>query len=164
MTNPVRKHYSITIKDLYKEYKDKKKEEGFLVSEIIPYKKYRKIVEKFFAGAFEKMIKERAVLLFPYKIGTFLIVSSKLPINQLPVDYNETIKHGRVMRHTNTHTHGYCFRIKWNNDVSLRNKSVYQFSAIRSKYALKHNAGKKALARHIKELSKDPTRRSFAKI
>lgn len=165
MSNPPKKHFTYTIKDFYREFKEDEKQKGKSCDDILPYKKYRKIVEKFFVRIMQKIIYDNHTFMMPYSLGSIVVKAFKTNLKKAPVDFHTTKMVGKVVRFLNTHTYGYYFGIIWDKSyVRFKNNVYYTFKATSSKYATKNGVGKKALSCHIKELSNDPTKRSYIRI
>lgn len=157
MTNPVKKHYTMTIKDFYREYR---KAGGQL-----EYKLYRKIVEKFFLEISRKIIYENMIFMMPYSLGSVFVKSRKTNYKNARIDWGKTREQGKIVKCLNNHTYGYYFGITWDKSyVRFRNNSMYSFCATSSKKATRLGIGKKGLSQHIMKLSKDPTKRSYIRI
>lgn len=164
-TNLPKRHFSYTIKDFYKEYRNRKKEQGIPCSEILPYKVYRKILEKFFLGVSKKIIYENFTFMMPYSLGSILVKSHKTNLKNLKIDWSKSKEMGRIMKHLNLHTYGFYFMISWDkSSVRFRNSAYYLFTFTNSKKAVRQGVGKSGLSNHIKTLSKDPTKRSYIRI
>lgn len=154
-TAPVKKHFTYTIKDFHNKYKKEGKTE-------VTYKKYRSIIKDFFLGVFKKIIYENFTFVMPYSLGLILVKAVKTNPKNLSIDFHQTKKTGKVVRHLNRHTRGYYFMIWWNKShVRFKNNNFYCFKATRSQSATDQGIGKLALAKHIKDLSEDPEKRSF---
>lgn len=166
-TTPVRKHYSKTIKDFYKEYKKYKKSQGLKVSEILTYNQYRDIIRDVFKEISQSIIFDQRPFYMPHRLGTILITSFKTnldPSKEWVIDKNLSKKYGKRILHTNHHTFGWCYKFKWvTNYVNFRNKAYYVFKAIKSKYATENNVGRGAFSKHIKEIADDPKSKSYLK-
>lgn len=162
MSNPAKKHYTLTIKDFYLEYKKRKGDEA------LDYKTYRSILEDMFCEIQRAIIYDRLMWQMPYGLGSTYIMAKKnanLKKSKKAIDFNLTKKLGKVVRHLNQHTFGVYFGFKWNKTYSrFRNKAYYTFTATTSRPATKLGIGKKGLSNHIKELSKDPNKRSYIRI
>lgn len=164
-TNPLKKHFTYTINDFYKSYKDSKKIGGRLPEGLIPYKTYRGIMEDFFEGVFKKIIYENFSFMMPYSLGTITVRAFKTNLKKLRIDWYNTIKYKKRVNYLNRHTFGYAFGIVWDKSyVSFRNNTYYLFRATSSRKCTKLGIGKKGLSKHIFELSKDPEKRSYIKI
>jgi len=164
-TVPQKKHFTFTLKDFHKEFKLKKKKEGLAVKDIIEYKEHKRVMESFFRVVFKKMIHENFVFTMPYSLGAVLIKGYRANPDNLAIDFQNTIKHKKLIYFINRHSFGYCFKIWWNKTyVKFRHQSYYIFKAISSKYAHRQGIGRSALGKHIIALSKDPEKRSFIRL
>lgn len=163
-SNPTKKHFTYTIKDFYRKFKKEERDNGKEVKDIIPYKKYRSLVEDFFAEVFKKIIQEQMVFMMPYSLGSIHVKAAKINPKNLAIDFKKTKELGKTVRHLNTHTYQYYFMVKWEKGYVLKNRTCYKFKPTASKYATKNGAGKKALSKHIRKLSEDPETRSFIRI
>lgn len=161
-TNPVRKHFTMTIKDFYGSYKKHKKASN---EEPQDYKTYRKAMEDFFTEVSKKIIYENFTFMMPYSLGTVVVKAFKNPFKDRYIDWKTTKEVGKIVRHLNTHSFGYYFGIVWDKSyVRFRNNAYYTFTARKSDKATRNGIGKKALSKHIRELAKDPTKRAYIKI
>lgn len=167
-TNPVRKHYSKTIKDFYKEYKKLQKSKGIPVSEIISYSEYRDFFRDVFAMLSRSVIEGRRVLYLPYSLGSIMVKAGKTNLNNPDyhkVDYHQSKKLKKRIIHVNDHTFGWYYMIKWIiTHVRFKNMAYYKFDAPRSKYATQNGVGKIALGKHLKDISTDPNKQSYHKL
>lgn len=164
--NPKRVHHTKTIKDFYSEFKKKEKKVK-PVSEIIEYHDYKNLIRDFFAEVQRRMIRDRLIFIMPHSLGIIYIKAYKRKENMKdwPIDFNLTKKYNKYVRHLNTHTNHYAFGVKWEKKYcKFWNKAFYTFDNTYSAFATERGAGKKALSKHIRELSKDPTRRSYIRI
>lgn len=164
-TQPVKKHFTMTIKDFYRDFRKEEMESGKTPHTVIPYKVFRSVIEDFFYEISRKIIYDNFTFMMPYSLGSIVVKAFKNNLKNLNIDWKATKEHGKVVRHLNLHTFGYCFGIVWDKSyVRFRNNTYYNFSATQSKPATKLGIGKKGLSNHIIELSKDPNRRSYIKI
>ena len=165
-TNPVRKHFSITLKDFYRKYRADQRAEGKPCSEILSEKRYKKLMESFFTAIMHKIIYENHTFLMPHSLGSITVKTYKNDnLRKCKVDFNQTKKLGKVVRHLNRHTYGDAFGIGWDKSyVQFRNNTFYCFKTTSSRYATESGVGAKALSKHIYDLSKDPTKRSYIRI
>jgi hypothetical protein len=162
MTNPVKKHYTMTIKDFYKEYSSLNKSKD---RDVIPYKKYKKLIEAFFLSVSRRMIVENFNFMMPYSLGSIYVNAFKPRFEDRMVDWNTSKKVGKIVKHLNTHTFGYCFKIRWDKTyVRFTNRNYYVYKPPSSIKATKLGIGRVGLNRHIMQLSKDPTKKSFTRI
>jgi len=164
-TTPVKKHFTFTIKEFYKEYRLDKRSAGVPCKNIIDYKTYKKIIEDFFVEIMKKIIYENYCFMMPYSLGSILVKSFKTNLKKALVDFKTTRAIGKVVKYINQHTFGYYFGIVWDKSyVRFKNNAYYSFSATSSAPATKLGIGKKALSDHINELSQDPTKRSYIRL
>jgi len=164
-TNPVKKHFSFTIKDFYKIFKDDKKASGKSCKNIIPYKVYKGIIEDFFEAVMKLVIYDNFTFRMPYSLGIIMIKAYKTNLKKASIDYNQTKKTGKVVRFLNQHTYGYYFGFIWDKSYSrFKNHSLYKFKATKSDHATRLGIGKISLSRHIKKLSLDPKQKSYTRI
>lgn len=159
-----KKHFSYTLKDFHKELKNREKKKGKRVSEVIPYKVYRRFIEDFFLEVFKKIIYENHIFMMPYSLGS-IYVKSRKNRGDHPIDYKTTKKLKRLVYFLNRHTFGQVFFINWNKEyVRFKNNSYYCFKPIKSQYATKQGIGTKGLGKHIRALADDPMKRSYIRI
>ena len=164
-TVPTKKHFTYTIKDFYREYKNSEKDKGKSVSQMIQYKMYRMIIEGFFLHVSKKIIYDNFSFMFPYSLGTIVVKAFKTNLKNLQVDWSKSKEVGSIVKHLNLHTYGYYFGIMWDKSyVRFKNNAYYLFCATSSRSASKLGIGKKGLSDHITALSKDPEKRSYIKI
>lgn len=168
MSNPVKKHFTYTVKDFHKRYKEFKVQEGVNKNDVIPYKNYKLIIEQMFLEINKDIIYNQLIWVLPYSLGRHFIKAKKnanIKKSRTAIDFHLTKKLGKVVRHMNTHTFGYYFQFYWDKTYSrFRNRAYYIFTATKSKKATRNGVGKLALSKHIRELSEDPLRRSYIRI
>lgn len=164
-TNLSKKHYSYTIKDFYKELRNRDKADGKKIVDIITYKQYRALFEDLFQAISAKIIYENFMWYLPYGLGSIYIAAAKVNPDNIQIDFLKTKKLGKVVRFLNRHTDGMYFRFRWNKEyVNFKNRSIYQFTAVASDYSFKKGIGKRALPKHIFDLAHDPEKRQYIKI
>lgn len=164
-TTPTKKHFTYTIKDFYRTYKDHKKNDNISLKDIIEYKKYRGIIEDFFESVSKKIIYDNFNFMMPYSLGTVGVKAFKNNLDNLKIDWSKSKEVGKIVKHLNIHTYGYYFSIVWDKSyVRFRNNTYYNFCVSSSRKAAGLGIGKKGLSEHIKKLSKDPNKRSYIKI
>ncbi len=130
------------IRDSYKEYKKKNKENA------VPLKDYISLCNNYNKFLMEEVFKGYEVTL-PMKLGTFQIIGKKQDLKfhengepNLPPDWKKTKelwdkcpeckeKKQRVF-HTNDHTQGVRYKLHWSKKrVLIRNKSLFSFRLTR---------------------------------
>lgn len=165
-TNPQKKHYTMTLKDFYKEFKRELRVEKEELK--YSYARYREIMEDFFMECFKRMIHENFLFMMPYSLGTIAVKSfngNRTNLKKRKIDWKKTKEYGTIVRHLNTHTFGYYFGIMWDKSyVRFRNNAYYVFRATSSDYATRNGVGKKALSKHIRNIANDPNAKSYIKI
>lgn len=163
-TQPVRRQFSVTIKDFYTSYRNEKKK-TLSIKDIHPYSLYRKVIEMFLIYVSKKIIKDNFTFMMPYSLGSLLVKSYKVSTKNARIDFNLTRKYKKVVKHLNTHTFQYAFGVKWDKSyTNFKNNSFYVFSNIYSDKATENGVGKRALGKHIKELSKDHSKKSYIRL
>lgn len=163
-TNLSKKHFSYTLKDFHKAFRNREKLRGVSLSKVIAWVKYKRILEAFFLAVSKKIIYENFTFIMPYSLGS-ISVKSRKSLGEYPIDFHSSRKYGRTIYFMNRHTFGMIFFFDWNKDyVRFRNNSYYCFKPIRSKYATRQGVGKTSLGKHIKELSDDPTKRRYIQL
>lgn len=138
-TNPVRKQWSFTVREFYKEYKSKR-------SNAMPFKEYKKVFEDFFELLHKKIIYDNFEFRMPHNTGiTFL----------------HKFKPGsRVMKkYINRHTFGYIYRMRWIKPSSnkWKNYKLYGFTQVSSDKSRKLGIGKRGLHDYLVNRSKGKT-------
>jgi len=161
-----KRHFSYTIKDFHQAFRRKKiKEEKKRRAEVISYDRYKVIMRSFFKELSKKIIYENFIFAMPYSLGSIYIKATKGTTRNFAIDYNKTKKLGKVVRHLNLHSFGTYYHFYWNTKLVLfKNKKYYIFKSIESKLSSKNGVGRRSLSNHIKELARDPERRSYIKI
>lgn len=114
-------------KDFYKEYiKDKDKDSIYDVD----YKTYVYIVETYYKALVEYVLNG-GVYKLPFKMGNLLIVKyrpRKRTATNTPIDWFNTVKYGKLIRHTNDHSNYFKFLINWDKkSCRVINKTLYRF-------------------------------------
>lgn len=159
-----KKHFCYTLKDFHQQLKNREKEKGKRVSEVISYKAYRKLIENFFLEVSKKIIYENLIFMMPYSLGSIYVKSHK-SYGDHPIDYKTTRELKRVVYFLNRHTFGQVFYIHWNKEyVRFKNNTYYTFKPTKSKSATKQGIGKTCLGQHIRALANDPMKRSYIRI
>lgn len=164
MTQPNRSKNKIKtdygMKDYYKFYKEQYPDSK------VTRAKYNKIISLVNEGIIEMMLNEGLEYKFPHINSTLIIRKDKRKptikdgkvINPSPVDWVKTKKLWQdepdtkekkiLVRHTNSHTSGYVFRIYMKKfGATIKNRSLYKFKPAR-KFA-------RALGDRIKDDNKD---------
>lgn len=150
-TNPVRSSFTFTVKDFYKNYKERQIARG---KEPVTYKRYKLIVKSFFKHVVDKMIIENYHFMLPYGMGVIGIKAYKLAVDSLSINWPKTIELKKLVKHVNDHSNNYSFGFTWNTQRSnFKNRIFYHFK-ISKQY-------QKSLTQRIFSLSKNPVKRSF---
>jgi len=161
-TNPVKKHFSRTIIDFFREYKKARKKEN---KNHIDEKKYKALIKDFFKELSLKIIKEQFMFIIPHGLGTIYIKSYKPDFEHAAIDFQLTKKHGKVIKYLNLHSYGDSYKIRWDKRfVRFKNKAYYMFKLVDSTYATKRGIGKRGMGRTIKEAAKNPTKKKYVKL
>lgn len=151
-TNPVKKHLTYSIYDFYKLYVREQRKLG-VVGKVMPYRKYRNIIEDLLQRVSIKIIKENYVFTMPYGLGCIFVKGFNYDPTVVKVDFITTKKVGRLVRFLNRHTFGFHFKFRWDKDYSnFRNRAYYVFKPIRDKAGI---SGKTGLSKHLFEVSKN---------
>lgn len=131
----------------------------------ITRKEYNEIISEFNSNLAPYAIKEKGLQL-PYRLGKLEILKTKRKAyldkegnlrNNIPIDWKATnelwekqpsLKESKVLiRHNNTHTNDYVFKIYYVKKTAIyKNKSIYFFSPVRD--------FSRGLAERIKDYSK----------
>lgn len=163
-TQPVRRHFSCTIKDFYAEYR-KEKKKVVKVKDIIPYTTYRHIFRDLFLAISKKIIYENFTFMMPYGLGSLLVKSRKVNPKDAPIDYNASRIYKKPIKHLNLHSFGYSFSIAWDKSyVRFKNYTSYLYKNTQSKQAEDKGIGKKGLGDEIKRKSQNPNERSYLRM
>ena len=97
---------------------------------VVDYKTYVYIVETYYKELV-KYILGGGVYKLPYKMGDLLIVKyrpRKRTATNTPIDWFNTVKYGKLIRHTNDHSNYFKFLINWNKAACrVANKTLYRF-------------------------------------
>lgn len=148
------------MKDYYKYYKSQHP------NSYVERSKFNKVISEVNEGIIELMLNEGLEYKFPHINGTLLIRKDKRKptikngkvINPCPVDWAKTnalwerepdTKEKKILvRHTNSHTSGYVFRIYLKKfGASIKNRSYYKFKPSRK--------FQRSLSDRIKDENKD---------
>lgn len=85
----------------------------------ITTKKYRLFITTFFDLLTDKIVKESFIFHLPYKLGSFYIKKiNKDTEIVMPTNYNHFKKTGKVVRHSNKHTFGFRFTLKFDRNLA----------------------------------------------
>lgn len=130
--------------DMYNDYiKEFKPDNPF----YIDAKTYREIQKKYYNALMDKLIFHAYVLKLPYRLGFFGIIKRRVNFNsksQSSIDWVETKKLGRYIRHVNDHSANFRFLFVWSKvKCMVINKNVYRLVMSRT--------NKRLLAKAIKE-------------
>lgn len=130
------------MKDFYEAYK-KEVDEGSPYD--IDYSTFRDLVEAFYKEIADYIL-EGGLYILPYNLGEVSVTGKrpkKLDKESLPIDWEETIKHGKQIRHLNEHSNYYKFRFRWSKKYRhFKNKTQYRLVFTRD--------NKRKLAKKIK--------------
>lgn len=165
-TQPVRRHFTFTIKDFYAEYR-KEKKKTMPCKDIRPFKQYKPILEDWWEAISKKIIYENFTFMMPYSLGSLHVKAYKMKNlrKRAKIDYNLTKQIGKVVRHINTHSFEHFFGVKWDKSyVRFKNNSLYKFTHTSSQKATDRGIGKRGLGQHIRDRSKDQKIKSYIKI
>ena len=158
MQNYKKKNYTYTYKDFYREYRIRQRKSGVRPRDIIVYKKYRAIVEQFFILLCRKIVLESFIFVMPYGLGNLMLKAYKWKPENLPINWSETMRRGKLTRFLCLHSFGYVYSVSWvKMHARLKNKSLYKFNLAQT------SEGRSLIAKHVKETSKDPNRRSVVR-
>lgn len=116
---------SITLEDFYKDYKEKYKDTEFHLEK----KEYKRLVG-LITDHIMDTVKKGRVVKFPLNLGQFYIY--KRLQKHKPIDWYNTKKYGKVIRHFNFQTDGYVYRFGWDKrKARFTNKTLYEFKVLR---------------------------------
>lgn len=128
------RYNSITLTHFYQHFNRDREDE---ISER-EYRKYFKVITD---SIYKKLTSGKEYRL-PYNLGNLYVFKKRQNIN--PIDYYNTKKYGKVIRHLNLHSEGLIYKLKWNKSKArFINKSVVKFTLSRK--------NKRELAKRIKE-------------
>lgn len=142
-----------TISDFYKDYKK---------TGVVPLTKaqYTTICKSFLEEVSLAIIREKYEFRIPSRLGFLRVVKRKA--KNKAVDFVNTKKYGKTIRHHNFHTDQYYFTFKWMKGGSycyFTNKSYYSFSVVDDKRRRK--IGRRGLAQWIQTCATDPTKKDY---
>lgn len=147
------------IKDMYAEYISDK---PFISPYYVSYEEYCNICADYFKWIVSQMIDKSKSVKLPFRLGDLYVAKkkpailsgSKMPdgsdpiMNSLSVDWSESKKFGKWIRHINDHTGGYKYRFIWSKIAcSVVNKNFYRLVFTRT--------NKRHLAKMIKSKEQD---------
>lgn len=122
---------------------------------------YTRIITMFFYLLALEIIRERYIWKMPFNMGKIMITKRRFTGKHKPIDWAETNKRGKIIRHTNLHTNGFTFRWFWAKPLRrlFRNGEFYEFKPVLD--AHKREIGSRGLAQHIKDCAYDPYKKPY---
>lgn len=128
---------------MYKDYiKDKDKGSPYYVSS----KEYLQITGMFYKELSRQIIQESATVVLPYKMGRVAVSKNRPKVfcaATLSIDWEESRKYHKQIRHINDHTQGYKYRFMWyKHNCANMCKDLYRLVFSRT--------NKRTLAKEIK--------------
>ena len=155
--------FTYSIVDFYKLFYKKQIAIGVPKDQIMPYKKYRMLMEDVLMRISKKIIYENYVFNMPYSLGTLYIKACSYNPDTAKIDYTKTKQAKTLVKFLNRHSFGYHFKFKWDKDyVSFRNRQYYNFKPVRGND--KNKIGKTGLSHHIFDIAKDPNKKSYKRL
>ena len=157
-TNPVKRHFTFTIKDSYNEYKSQKEEKAYHTT----YKVYQDILREIFLFIIKRVIYERWTFYFPYKMGclTLISIDQDKEGNYHPVNRAESKKRNKKIVYFNFHSHKRVYQLKWiTNFVQFKNKKYYKYRATKGTMSNKYKSGNAGISDMVHTAAKDPTKK-----
>lgn len=143
-----KKELLYTTSDFYSEYKESRKDFPVEISKA----QYNAILKDFFKELATAIIQKRYQFKIPYKMGFILIRKNRVSPQKKAIDWKRTKEEGKIVRHNNLHTDGYCFRWSWrknNSYCSFKNSRFYTFEPTLDKH--NREIGTRGLAAWIKK-------------
>lgn len=139
-------------KDMYTDYiKDKERNSPYWVT----IEEYNSICALYYKAIMGKVILESKVIKLPFRMGNIQVgkrkpamlsgarTSLEFPMNALSIDWKESKRLGKWVRHINDHTSGFKYRFFWSKRTCMVvNKEFYRLVFTR--------ANKRLLAKVIK--------------
>lgn len=105
----------------------------------IPKALYRQILAKYYKGLMDYMLLEGGIVKLGHRLGYMTITKKKLLFANkkynsfLNVDWQETLKHGKVISHLNEHTNGFKYLFTWSKQTATTsNRMYYRFVPTRA--------------------------------
>lgn len=149
------KELTLRVGDFYKSYKESR-DSKFRLSK----REYTDIIRLFFTLLAKEIIRGY-IWNLPYRMGRIMITKKRLLFDKKPIDWNETRKQGKIVRHRNLHTDGYSFKWTWLKPRRriFRNGRFYYFQPVCDKH--NREVGSRGLAAWIKKCANDPSLRPF---
>lgn len=139
-----------TIQDIYKEYiKSIDKDSVY----DIPYQQYKNVCVAYYKKVMDYLFDTSLSFKLPHNLGTFQITKKKIKAKNIKklvnsIDWENTVKYGKQIFHTNEHSGGYRYLFTWDRYPSkMRNIYKYRFVPTR--------ANKRKSAYYIKNKVRD---------
>lgn len=126
----------------------------------ITKKQYVSVCKSFLEKVSLAVIRDKYEFKIPSRLGYLRIIKRKAKTKA--VDFHNTRKYGKTIRHANLHTNRYYFAFQWfksNPYCYFTNKSYYHFSVVDDKR--RRLIGRRGLAEWIKQCATDPTKKDY---
>jgi len=140
-----------TLPDMYNEY-IAGVEKGSVYD--VSYDIYKTVYSMYIKELMRLVLDDGVRVKFPSRLGTFQVVKKKMFFtgqqkSNKGIDWANTIKEGKIVRHINDHTDGFKFLFNWGRVSNARLDNIY-------KYRLKPTRTlKRTLAKKLKEEGMD---------
>ena len=148
-TNPLKKSYTLTQKDFYKNYKKK-------VKSPVTWKQYAGILKDFFVESLRRVIYDRDNFKMPFNLGYMTLTSRKIPIKHTPIDRPHYLKTGEIRRNYRFNTDNRFYSVKWRRvNTRLQYSSLYTFKIPRSQWAFESGITAKSIDDYVETTLKN---------
>lgn len=139
------------FKDMYAEYISDK-EEGSLY--YVTYSEYVDMCSMFYQMISKAIIDDAITFKLPFSLGELYVQKRKIKCNNnMPIDWELTVKEGKKIYNFNEHTGGYGYKFFWTKPYRITNKFTYRLVFTRQ--------NKRYLAKAIKKNKTDYLEKSY---
>lgn len=128
--NKIKHPYTYT--EMYKAYiADKKEDSPYYIS----YRTFIDIQTEYYKFVTDYIING-GIYTLPFNMGIVSVVKyrpRKRTITNTPIDWENTVKYKKIIRHSNDHSNYFKFMVMWNRATCrVVNKTLYRFIPVRS--------------------------------